>query len=225
MRKIIFALFVLGLGGGWFATNAQAEGGPAIGNDGSGAFHAALRDYFKVTEEQVTACQQQNVGDEELPVVFFIAQRANVDPNAVLAVKSSGLNWMQVANHFRVNPRVLFMPLPTNAVAHSPYEKGYEFYKNHSDRVSLKDADIINFVNLKFLSEAYGCDPREIIQMRGQGKSFGDINAYYFGKKQEAEWDVEPIPQEDQSTPTDKPKTDRALDAFEHTGHMGMGGM
>jgi len=186
----------------------QVNAGIEIGTNGVDSFHLAIGDYFKVSEEQINNCQKQNIPDEELPVVFFIAQRANVEPSAVLAVHASGLTWMQVAMHFRLNPRIFFTNLPGNAVSHTPYEKGYGFYKDRKNRVNLSDADIVNFVNLKFVSEHYGDDPKEIIQMRASGKSFRDINDNYWKKKEEVKWDVEdpPAPEGDKKKDGDVPK-------------------
>ena len=41
----------------------------------------------------------------------------------------------------------------------------------------LADPDIVNLVNLRFLSEHYGHSPDEIIRMRSEGEGFAKINA------------------------------------------------
>lgn len=187
---------------------AQVNAGLSLGGNGGDSFHLAIGDYFKVSEDQINDCQKQNISDEELPVVFFIAQRANVEPAAVLAVHTSGLNWMQVAMHFRLNPRIFFISMTQETVAHTPYEKGFAYYHDRKDRVNLSDGDIVNFVNLKFISEHYGYDPKEVIQMRASGKSFRDINDHYWQKKEQAQWDVD-VPANggaDNKTDGDAPK-------------------
>jgi hypothetical protein len=186
------------------------------------SFYAAIENYFKVSEDQIKACQQQNIAEEEIPVVFFIAQRGSVDPNAVLTVRSEGLNWMQTAYHFHLNPRIFFEPLPANVLARTPYEKSYGYYKGHSSRINLSDADITNWVNLKFLTEHYGYDPQEIIQMRSAGKSFRDINTYYANKKEAVGWDVDQPQEEAQSTPDSK-EVDKQLEQFGKNGMPGSG--
>jgi hypothetical protein len=181
-----------------------------------------MEGYFRVSEDQVKLCEEANVSDEEIPVVFFIAQRAGVDPQAVLALHAEGLAWMQVAYHFELNPRMFFTSLSANSPAHSPYEKSYGYYKSHAGRVSLSDADMVNWVDLKFLSEHYGYDPQEIVQMRTDGKTFGAINSYYADKKEAVRWDVEE-PHEETPTPVSKDKTDKAFEQFGNMNH-GMGG-
>jgi hypothetical protein len=120
-----------------------------------------------------------------------------------------------------LNPKIFFVPLSANGAARTPYQKSYDYYKGHSNRVNLSDADIINWVNLKFLSEHYGYDPQEIVQMRTAGKSFSDINSYYAGKKEQVGWDVDE-PEQEPTTPQKKEKVDKALEQFGNMNH-GMG--
>jgi hypothetical protein len=155
------------------------------------SFHSAVIDYFKVSEQQLTDAQNSGILEEELPVVFLIAQRANVGPEAVEALHSSNLNWMQSAFYFHLSPWAFYTPLPPDGAAKTPYEKGYEQYKNRKGRINLNDSDMINFADLKFLSEYYGRDPKEIIQMRAAGKTFLEINEAYWRKKDNIQFDVD----------------------------------
>ncbi len=181
-------LLVLGFA---FRGNAQVNVGVAIGANGQlDAFHLAIGDYFKVSEQQVQTCQESNIPDEQQPVVFFIAQRAGVAPEAVLFLRAKGWSWMQIAYHFRLNPRIFYTP---GSYAGTPYAHGYNAFQAHG-RINLSDADIVNFVNLKFMSEHYGHEPAEIAQMRAQGKSFRDINDGYVQKKEAVEWDAKQEP-------------------------------
>ena len=207
----------------FFGTASADEGDGVVSpNAPPDSFYAVMEDYFKVSEDQIKTCQPMNISEEEIPVVFFITQRAGVDPQAAVIVRSSGLSWMQVADHFHLNPRIFFVPLPANGASNGPYEKGYGTYKSRKNRINLSDADIINWVNLKFLSEYYGYDPQEIIQMRSAGKSFRTINSYYADKKEEVKWDLEE-PHEEEPTPLAKDKTDKAFEQFGNMNH-GMGG-
>lgn len=172
-------------------TGVQAQVNMGIENNGTpDSFHTALKDYFRVTEEQISSCHDSGIQDEELPVVFFIAQKANVDPGAVMVVHSGGLSWMQLAAHFRLNPWIFFIPIQGD-LKNTPYARGYSYYQSRKQRVNLTDNDIINFVNLKFIAEHYDRNPQEIVQMRTAGKSFWDINDAYAKNKDGAQWDVE----------------------------------
>ena len=181
----------------WGAVSVQADGGNGTAGD---SYYTALKSYFKVSDAQIASCQQGGIQDEELPVVFFIAQRANVDSDAVVVVHSSSLSWMQVAAHFHLNPRIFFIPIQ-GVLKNTPYAQGYSYYQNRKDRVNLTDDDMINFVNLKFIAEHYARNPMEIVQMRTLGKSFRDINQVYANAKDEARWDVV-MPSGDNATVT-----------------------
>lgn len=156
-------------------------------------FHLALADYFRVSEEQITDVKNSGISDEELPVVFFIAQRTNLGPEAVTTVHSGGLNWMQVAYHFRLNPWIFYTFLPGDTTAHTFFEKIYEEYKNPNNKMNLTDKDMVNLTNLKFLSEYYGRDPKEIVGKRTSGKTFQEINEDYWRRKDDNafQWDVD----------------------------------
>ena len=164
-----------------------------IADESKDTLHIALRDYFKVTEDQVESLSKTPLPDDDLPIVFFIAQRASVDPNSVMVVWSSGLNWTQTAHHFGLNPWIFFISIQGD-LKNTPYLKPYHFFKDRDNRVRLSDDDMINLVNLKFIAEQYNRDPREIVQLRTQGKSFRDINDNYAKSNDAAQWDI-PLPQ------------------------------
>jgi hypothetical protein len=193
MRKILLFLGVTALAvvaSPWTA-QAQVNVGVAIGSNGVDAFHLAIGDYFKVSTEQIQNCQESGIPDEEHPVVFFIAQRANVSPEAVILLRTHGWSWMQIALHFRLNPRIFYT---AGDYAGTPYANGQRVFIGHGRKINLSDADIVNFVNLKFISEHYGRDPHEIAQMRASGRNFRDINNGYMQKKEVMEWDAKERP-------------------------------
>src|SRR6202453_3444298 len=216
----LFFLIILAFSGTASADDSEGSGAatPSVPPD---SFYTAMEGYFKVSNDQVKSCQEANISDEEMPLIFFIAQRAGVDPQAVMAVHSGGLTWMQTADHFKLNPKIFFVSLSVNGLVRTPYEKSYGYYKSHSNRLNLSDIDMLNWVDLKFLSEYYGYDPQEIVQMRNKGENFRDINAYYADKKEAVQWDVDQ-PQDEDATPLVKGKEDKALEQFGNMNH-GMG--
>jgi hypothetical protein len=92
MKKITLVIGFICLITAAFAAraNAQVSVGVNIGSNGLDSFHLAIGDYFKVSAQQVQTCQDSNIPDEEQPVVFFIAQRAAVSPEAVILLRSRG---------------------------------------------------------------------------------------------------------------------------------------
>jgi hypothetical protein len=154
-------------------------------------FHSALIDYFKVTEQQVTDASTSGVTDEEVAIAFFIAQRARLEPEAVTGIHANGLSWMQVAFHYQLNPWIFYTFLSGN-LSNSPYQTAYDKFNKPTFKINLTDPDLVNLANLKFLSEYYGRDPKEIVQKRASGKTFRQINEDYWNQKgaHDYGWDV-----------------------------------
>jgi hypothetical protein len=193
MKKIGWILgFICLVSAGFLApVQAQIRAGVEVGPNGMDAFHIAIGDYFKVSPQQIQACQDTNIPDEEQPVVFFIAQRANVAPESVILMRERGWSWMQIALHFRLNPNIFYTP---GEYAGTPYENGQNAYRGHKRKINFSDADIVNFVNLKFASEHYGKEPQEIAKYRAGGRSFVDIHDEYSKKNTRIEWDAKEKP-------------------------------
>jgi hypothetical protein len=154
-------------------------------------FHSALMDDFKVTEQQVTDARVSGVTDDELALSFFIAQRARLEPEAVTGIHASGMSWMQVAFHYQLNPWIFYTFLSASP-SNSPYKAAYDKFNKPTFKINLTDPDLVNLANLKFLSEYYGRDPKDIVQKRASGKTFREINDDYWNQKcvHDYGWDV-----------------------------------
>jgi len=60
-----------------------------------------------------------------------------------------------------------------------PYGKAYGHYKKHEHdykRVVLADEDVVNLVNLRFISDYHRVAPEMVMDMRSQGGRFVVIN-------------------------------------------------
>lgn len=189
MRKLIgIACLALGLSFG-LAAFSQAQVGLSVSASGKGldAFHLAIGDYFKVSVQQIQTCQDSQIPDDEQPVVFFLAQRANVSPESVILLRKRGLGWMQIARQLRINPSLFYVQ---GDYSGTPYENGGRRLRDPKHKVVLNDADIVNFVNLKFASEHYGRETQEIVKMRAGGEAFTAIHKDFSKKKSRVQWET-----------------------------------
>jgi len=187
MKKTGFVLGLIAfLSAGFIGlASAQVSVGVNISGKGLDAFHLAIGDYFKVSTQQVQACEDSSIPAEEQPVVFFIAQRANVSPESVILLRTRGSSWMQIALHYNINPRVFYTQGDYTGTS---YENGAKSFQKK--RINLSDADVVNFVNLKFTSEHYGHEPKEIAKMRTGGTDFVTINQNLSKKQEKVKWDA-----------------------------------
>lgn len=155
---------------------AEIQAGFTVGSEGVQNFYLGLSEYNNVPVTQITAIRNNGIPDEELPVVFFMAQKAGVSPEKIIAWRiRKHLSWMAIAGRLSLSPEVFYVPVegPVNG---GIYGRTYGYFdirhKSRWNRIKLMDADIINFVNLRFMSEHYGYRPEEIIRLRESGKPF-----------------------------------------------------
>ncbi len=221
-RKIILIWVGLAFWSCAFAVRAQEHPRGAHGDVETDSYYAGLENYFRLTKSDLADNLGHGAAEEEVPVALFIARRTGLDPDSVWSVHDSGLTWMQVAWHFKLNPWIFYTPLPQKTVEKTPYEKAYGLYFSRKDKVNLSDADLVNLVNLKFISEQYNCPPEEVVRSRADGKSFREINDRYWGRKDIPQWDVDIPGMNPSPTPGAGPGTGRQ--GHHHRGEGGMGG-
>lgn len=157
----------------------QVDIGATLGPEGLRSFYFSIQEYFKVPEKEIIFVRERKISDEELPVVFFIAQRARVLPKAVIDLRLAGRSWIDITLHFGLNPEIFYVPVKVE-IKDPPYGKAYGHYKKKPRKewreIRLLDGDIINLVNLKFISEYHKFPPEEVIKMRSEGKNFVVVN-------------------------------------------------
>jgi hypothetical protein len=125
----------------------------------------------------VTICTQNHIPDEEMPVVFFVAGQAHVEPGVIIRLRAHGMPWFDIVHRFHLNPRIFYVPIH-GSVYGTPYAHFYDYYGHHG-RGRLVDADFVNMVNLRFASEYYHRTPEEVIRLRAGGRSFAYIHDQY----------------------------------------------
>lgn len=187
MRKILLcsAAAIMILAGFAGTSKADLSVGLSIGDGGIKGFYLAIGEHYKVAEKDVIVLKKQKVPDEELPVVFYLSNRAYVTPAAIIKLRLSGKSWMDITFHYGLTAEVFYVPV--KEVSGPPYGKAYGHFKNKKKtewrKIRFSDAEIVNFVNLKFISEHYDYSPDEVIKMRSGGKGFVAINGEIKSKK------------------------------------------
>ena len=141
-------------------------------------FYLAVGEHYGVPEREVVVVHERKIPDEELPVVYFIARRAHVSPETVIRLRLRGRSWMDISAHFGLAADVFYVPLKRDPGP--PYGKAYGHFKKgkHRKKIVLSDEDIVNLINLRFISEYYGCAPEDVVRMRSEGRSFVEINQH-----------------------------------------------
>jgi hypothetical protein len=185
MRKgevmhILFIILALIIFSPMGRAEASVDLGVSIGEEGLRGFYLAVGDYYRVPEREVVIVRDRHIPDEEIPVVFFLAQKAHVRPSAIMDLRLAGKPWLDISLHFGLGPEIFYVPVRETVVVGPPYGKAYGYYKKKPKKqwrtIDLSDADVVNLVNLRFVSDHYKYGPEKVMKLREGGKSFVAIN-------------------------------------------------
>jgi hypothetical protein len=188
MFKKVLILLTWLAGFGSLAGPARPEFQVALeaGSGGLESFYVGIGDYYRVPEREVLVVRERRIPDDEIPVVFFLASRAHVAPGLIIDQRLSGMGWMDITLRLGLGPEIFYVPVEVEPGP--PYGRAYGWYKHHprSDwgRLRLVDMEVVDLVNLRFMTEHYGYRPEEVFRMRADGRHFHEMSASH-GKKGE----------------------------------------
>ncbi len=188
MRKLLFFITIVTLlvGVGPSPCGAEAQIGLKIDDEGVKSFYLAVGDHYHAPEAELVAVRERHVPDEELPVVMFLATRARVTPSAILDLRLKGMSWMEISLRFGLNASTYYVD--AGEVSGPPFGHAYGHFKNRKKdkwkQIRLSDDDVVNLVNLRFISEHYGYKPAEVIKLRQEGHNFVQVNRTVKERKQ-----------------------------------------
>ncbi len=146
---------------------AQATIGVTLDTGDRDEFGAAIGTYYRVPERDVIALRSRHMRDEEIPVVFYFANAARVQPLVIVGLRDDGLTWMDIALRFRLSPSLFYDPVYGRPYGYSRYRPGRVW-----GTIRYADDDFIRFCNVRFLSEQYHYRPENILHMRERQRDF-----------------------------------------------------
>jgi hypothetical protein len=180
MKKIFYFLVFL-----FLATPSSAEVGFNV-TVGSPGFYLSIGNFFGYPEREVIHYHDRGIPDDDLPVVFFIAKYAYVDPDVVIRLRAgNGWPWSRICEYYRIPPSAFYYPIEKYG---PPYGRAYGYYKQYPKkgdwgRIRLTDAAIVNQANLIFISKYYNYPPEQVVRLREQGSSFGNIERQVYRQR------------------------------------------
>lgn len=172
------------------AVSVSAQGvnmGVSISDGQLKSFYLAVGDYFNMPQRAVTVIREKHIPDQELPVVLFICRRAGVRPAAVIELRQAGKSWMDITLHFGLSPEIYYVPVKVDPGP--PYGHAYGYFKKHPRQewktIRLDDDDIVNMVNLRFISDHYRLAPEEVVKLRSGQPNFVVVNDQAYKMKKQ----------------------------------------
>ena len=159
----------------------QVDAGVSVSDGRLQSFYLAVGDNYRVAPDAVAGLRSRyRLLDEELPVVYFLAARAHVGPQVVVDLRLGKRSWLDIAVHFGLSPEIFFVPVHMETIG-PPYGNAYGYYRKYGRagdwrKFAATDREVIDLVNLRFMSEYHGLAPDEIIAMRGHQRSFVGVH-------------------------------------------------
>lgn len=162
------------------ATGVAGQGARQAGRD---AYFGAVAEFFELPRTEVSILGEWRLADDEIPVVLFMARRAGVSPEALVALRRSGRGWAELARRYRLDAAQFHVPIPDAApsgVLESAYQRFRSLPPARWSEISLGDGDIVALVNVRVLSQTLGKAPQEVLAAAGSG-SWVDLYARLIG--------------------------------------------
>ena len=144
------------------------------------AYLRAVARYFQMPESEVSILGHWDLPTEEIPVALFLARRAGVSAEALVALRGAGRTWTSLAASYNVGANALHVPLQGPATAGSlrgMYERFRDTPVGEWGTIPMSESDIVSLVNVRVLSDALGVAPDDIAGRTGDATSFVELYA------------------------------------------------
>ena len=163
---------------------ADVHAAVAIDDGGVREFHVAVCEHYHVKQDAIVVVRKQNIPDDHIPVVFFLAHHAKVSHDEIVALRLRGMSWMAISLHFGLPVDIFHVEV--TRVHGPPYGNAFGHFKNRKRAewasIRLQDDEVVTLVNVKFLSARYHMSPDDVIGMRQKAKGFiglhGDLKLH-----------------------------------------------
>lgn len=160
----------------WVALALAVAGAEAQESDAvQEAYFRAVGEFFGVPSFELDILRDWSLPPDEIPVILFVAQRAGVVPEALVALRRSGESWTRLAERYGVGAPELHVPVPDQAATgplNSVYQRFRELPTSRWHEIRLASRDIVTLVNVRLLSQTLGIAPAEVLSRAGSTTSF-----------------------------------------------------
>ncbi|HSG50025.1 MAG TPA: hypothetical protein VLA43_19530 [Longimicrobiales bacterium] len=138
------------------------------------AYLRSAANHFHMGEGEVVVLSEGGAAPEEIPVVLYIATRAGVSAEAILALRRSGRSWSDLLRRYGLHAGQLHLILdavPSEGPLRLAYAAFAERPRNAWSVITLPDDALVALVNLNFLVEYLELPPDRVAQALAQADS------------------------------------------------------
>lgn len=163
------------------AQDTRVDFGISVADGELRSFYLAVSNHYHIPGKEVVAVKERyRFSTEELPVIYYLASRARVKPSAVIDLRMNRISWLDISFRLGLSPEIFFVPLTVEKIG-PPYGRAYGYYKKYRPnkewkKIVLTDSEVVDLVNLRFISEYHKIAPDKVTEMRGRGIKFVNIN-------------------------------------------------
>lgn len=146
-----------------------------FGGDEISPFEEALMGFYEINGEDLAALKETGLAHDEMPVALHLAPLAMTSPANLATLRARGDSWKDIANIRQLGPSSVYVLIGKEfeSTTYEPIFAKFTKVKGASwTEVPLTNDDIVNLVNLKFLSSHYGYSMFEIMKLRDGGADF-----------------------------------------------------
>jgi hypothetical protein len=143
------------------------------------SFYEAVSIHFKTSFDEISDFRDQGIAMEDLPVLFLLADRAKIPPDKIAIDRANGASWMSIAEDYGLGANTFYFMINVkfSNETYSPiFEKYRSAARGQGGEPYLTDNEIVNMVNLKFVSSVHDYNIFEIMAMRDIVNDFPRIN-------------------------------------------------
>lgn len=143
-------------------------------------YFRSVASFFNLPANEVAILSDWEIAPAEIPVVLFVARRAGVSPEALVALRSSGQSWAELTGRYRVTAAALHVPLRDDADARLLADAYRDFRATAVGdwpRIRLSDPMIIGLVNVRVLSQTLGLPPERVLAAAEPGVPWVALHA------------------------------------------------
>ncbi len=143
---------------------------------GIDGFTLSIGDYYRVPYRDVMVIER-SIPRDELSVVYFLSRHSHRDPRFITDLRLRGLSWWDISLRLGLDPYNLYV-VDSRRHYGPPYGKAYG-YHNGGKKHRLRDHEIAELVNVRFLSDYHRVNVDEVIDRRRKGERYYYIDDHY----------------------------------------------
>lgn len=141
-------------------------------------YFRAVATFFNLPPNEIAILSDWQVPADEIPVVLFMARRAGVSPEALVALRDAGRGWSSLADRYSVRAAAFHVPVPDDAST-GRLEEAYRLFRSTPvgqwGTLRLTDEQIVGLVNVRVISQSLRIPAERVLAETERPGSFLDL--------------------------------------------------